>query len=122
MDTQQRLDLCTRVLSWCQLETGKTPSMVVDIKQVESCLNSFVVKLNDRYLIGINADEIDERLVYVICHEFCHICQIESGDLDLKARTWQGESYVNVEYFSRPFEYAARVIGGKLAEKYTKWK
>lgn len=124
MNTESRLTLCAKVYAWLLLETGKTPSKPVDIQQVESCLNSFVVSLNDRYLIGINADEIDTRLVYVVCHEFCHIMQIESGELDLTNRTWQGKSYVQTEYFSRPFEIGARVIGGKLVEKFNSqlWK
>lgn len=63
------------------------------------------------YTLAVRSD-VASDIDHILCHEFCHLCQMEAGRLSLdmasKVFTWEGKKYSGAyPYMSRPWEVEA---------------
>lgn len=63
------------------------------------------------YILAVRSD-VASDIDHILCHEFCHLCQMEAGrlSLDMATRvfTWEGKRYSGAyPYMSRPWEVEA---------------
>lgn len=98
-------------------EESKEIEFVAFLMKVEFSEREYIVFLVDECSIG--------KLKMALCHEFIHLHQFETGELETLGEygyVWKGDTvkYSEVEYEDRPYEIEAFQKGPKLERELNK--